>query len=118
MPENKEPAPRQPETEIYWVQNNLEWESTLWQQKLQKTKSELEDCKEENKILDEKISKIHTEKEMIQVSFCRYIENTMQQQNEISQLKEQLQKLENSKNYFNRAQEIIKSGESLTSDRK
>ena len=118
MPENKEPAPKQPETEIYWVRNNLEWENALWQQKLQKTKSELDYCKKEKKILDEKISKIQTEKEMIQASFCRYIENTMQQQNEITQLKEKLQKLENSKNGFNRAQEIIESGEPLIYDRK
>ena len=118
VPENKEPAPKQPETEIYWVRNNLEWENALWQQKLQKTKSELEYCKKEKKILDEKISKIQTEKEMIHASFCRYIENTMQQQNEISQLKEKLQKLENSKNGFNRAQEIIESGEPLIYDRK
>ena len=118
MPENKEPAPKQPKTEIYFVQNNLECENALWQQKLQKNKSELEACKKEKKILDEQISNIQTEKEMIQASFCRYTENTMQQQNEISQLKEKLQKLENSKNGFNRAQEIIKSGEPLISDRK
>ena len=55
---------------------------------------------------------------MIQASFCRYIENTVQQQNEMSQLKEKLQKLENSKNGFNRAQEIIESGEPLIYDRK
>ena len=48
------------------------------------------------------MSKIQTEKEMIQATFCRYIENTMQQQNEISQLKENLLKLENSKNGFNK----------------
>ena len=31
VPENKEPAPKQPETEFYLVQNNLEWENALWQ---------------------------------------------------------------------------------------
>ena len=84
MPE-KELTLQQSKTEIYRPQNNLEVENALWQQKLYTTQTELAEYKREKTSLEEKISRIVTEKQMIQTSFSRYLQITTQQRNEITQ---------------------------------
>ena len=116
MPE-KGLTPQQSKTEIYRPQNNLEVENALWQQKLYTTKTELAQYKREKTILEEKVSRIETEKQMIQTSFSRYLQITTQQRKEITQLRERLERYENSKNDIKRVQENIKLSESMISNK-
>ena len=96
---------QQSKTEIYRPQSNLEVENALWLQKLHTTETELAEYKRENAILEEKISRIETEMQMMQTSFSRYLQITSQQRNEITQLRE--------RNDFKWVQESIKLNESM-----